>query len=113
MLRHTLHIGADLLPDGAAVMDATDARLAEAAVGLDGGDFKPVAELLTWTRKTAWWETRDRYVGWLAAQPARGWLDAWWDADPDNPDAALVRAEIAVRRAFADPAPARRAAALR
>src|SRR3954453_5771516 len=93
MLRHTSYIGADLPPDGAVLIDAPDARLAEAAVGLDGGDFKPVAELLTWTRETAWWETRDRYVGWLAARSARGWLDAWWDADPDNPDAALVRAE--------------------
>lgn len=113
MLRHTSYIGADLPPDEAMLLDAPDARLASAAEGLDGGDFKPVAELLSWTRETAWWETRDRYVGWLAAQPAGTWLDAWWDADPDNPDAALVRAEIAVRRAFAAPTVAERAAALR
>jgi hypothetical protein len=113
MLRHASSVGADLPPDGSVVVDAPDARLAEAAVGLDGGDFKPVAELLSWSRETAWWETRDRYAGWLAARPAPSWLDAWRDADPDNPDGALVRAEIAVRQAFADPAPARRAAALR
>lgn len=113
MLRHTSHIGADLPPDEAVLLDAPDARLAEAALGLDGGDFKPVAELLTWTRETAWWETRDRYTGWLASRASHGWLDAWRDADPDNSDAALIRAEIAVRRAFAAPTAAQRAAALR
>jgi hypothetical protein len=113
MLRHTSHIGADLPRDEAVRLDAPDARLAEATVGLDGGDFKPVAELLSWTRETAWWETRDRYVGWLAGRPSHGWLDAWWDADPDNHDAGLVRAEVAVRRAFAARTAADRVAALR
>jgi hypothetical protein len=122
MVRHTAHIGADLPPDEAVLLDAPDARLAAAAAGLEDGDFKPVAELLAWTRETAWWETRDRYVGWLAARqltvPAPGpggrdWLEAWHDADPDNPDALLVRAEIAVRHAFAAAAAAERGALLR
>jgi hypothetical protein len=52
MVRHTAHIGADLPPDEAVLLDAPDARLAAAAAGLEDGDFKPVAELLAWT---AWW----------------------------------------------------------
>jgi hypothetical protein len=110
MLRHTPHIGTDLPPDDAVRLDAPDERLAVAETGLDDADFKPVAELLEWSREAAWWEARDRWVEWLARQylaappscrSKRSWLDAWWDADPGNPDAAVVRAEIAVRQALA------------
>ncbi|MCW2874724.1 MAG: rane protein [Streptomyces oryziradicis] len=113
MMRHTPHIGADLPPDDTVRLDAPDERLAAASTGLQDGDFKPVSELLARTRETAWWEARDRYVGWLAEQhliaagrsgprdaPGRSWLDTWWDADPDDPDLALLHAEIAVRGAW-------------
>jgi hypothetical protein len=121
MLRHTPHIGADLPPDDAVLLDAPDERLASAASCLPAGDFKPVAELLGWTRDTAWWETRDRYVGWLAEHhlgdatggAATDWLEAWRDADPDSPDLALLSAEAAVRQAWRTPRAEHRAALLR
>lgn len=117
MLRHTPHIGADLPPDDAVLLDAPDERLAAASAHLDGGDFKPVAELLAWTRDAAWWETRDRYVAWLAEHHLTGggplWLRDWRDADPDSPDLAVVRAEAAVRQAWRAPGPARRTTLLR
>jgi len=113
MLRHTSHIGSDLAPDDTVRLDAPDELLAAASTGLLDGDFKPVSELLARTRETAWWEARDRHVGWLAEQhltaagtpgtreaSGRSWLDTWWDAAPDDPDLALLRAEIAVRGAW-------------
>jgi hypothetical protein len=116
ILRHTPHIGADLPPDDAVLLDAPDDRLASAASCLPAGDFKPVAELLAWTRDTAWWETRDRYVGWLADQhltDGSDWLEGWQDADPASPDLALLRAESAVRRAWLAADPGHRTALLR
>ncbi|WP_164836419.1 hypothetical protein [Actinacidiphila soli] len=115
MLRHVPHIGADLPPDDAVLLDAPDDRLAAATARLDDGDFKPVAELLAWTRDAAWWETRDRHVAWLAERHLEGgtWLREWLDADPDSPDVAVVRAEAAVRHAWRAPSAADRVALLR
>jgi hypothetical protein len=129
LARHAPYVGLALPPDDALVLDAPGERLASAAAGLPEGDFKPVAELLAWTREHAHWETRDRLVRWLAGNaldaaapvPAPGvppaglgaWLGAWLEAAPESPDAALLRAEAALRHTWRGPTPAERLSRLR
>ncbi|WP_158684378.1 hypothetical protein [Streptomyces sudanensis] len=94
-----------LPPDGSVLLDAPDDRLGPALVAAALGDHIPAAGLLAATRHAAEWEYRDRYVVRLAAF-ARGrgdWLTAWRAQAPEDPDALLVAAQLAVDRAWASP----------
>ncbi|NBM16286.1 hypothetical protein [Streptomyces sp. GC420] len=106
MLRHTPRLSAGLVPDDAVLLDAPDARLAPALVGAGRGEHRQAAELLAATREGAEWENRDRYVRRLAgfAYNRSDWLDRWRAAAPNDPDALLVGAQLAVRRAWESPA---------
>ncbi|MFF9317691.1 hypothetical protein ACF1BP_10600 [Streptomyces sp. NPDC014735] len=90
--------------DGAVLLDAPDERLSPALVAAAGA-YEPAAELLAATRDGAEWENRDRYLGRLVtfARSRDGWLTAWLAASPHDPDALLVKAELAVRRAWESP----------
>ncbi|MET7380066.1 hypothetical protein ABZT08_14840 [Streptomyces sp. NPDC005526] len=92
--------------DDEVLLDAPDDRLAPALVAAAQGDFGPAAGLLATTRARAEWEDRDRYALRLAAfaRSRAGWLDAWRAAAPDDPDALLVAAQLAVDRAWLSPA---------
>ncbi|MFF9649954.1 hypothetical protein [Streptomyces sp. NPDC014622] len=91
--------------DGAVLLDAPDERLSPALVAAAAGAYEPAAELLAATRDGAEWENRDRYLGRLVtfARSRDGWLTAWLAAAPHDPDALLVKAELAVRRAWESP----------
>lgn len=101
-LRHLPRVGADLPPDEAVVLDAPAAPLREALAEAGEGDFTVARDLLASTRRGARWERRDRWVAGLAeyALHRPGWLDAWLAEHPDDPDARLVRADLAVRQAW-------------
>ncbi|MEU3652612.1 hypothetical protein AB0E67_07135 [Streptomyces sp. NPDC032161] len=96
---------AGLTADGAVLLDAPDERLSPALVAAAVGAYEPAAELLAATRDGAEWENRDRYLGRLAtfARSRDGWLTAWLAAAPHDPDALLVKAELAVHRAWESP----------
>ncbi|WP_411293686.1 hypothetical protein [Streptomyces kunmingensis] len=106
MIRHTGVLAAGLPPDEEVLLDAPDERLAPALVAAGGGEYGPAAKVLAHTREAAEWENRDRYVRRLAAFAASRteWFDAWQDASPHDPDLLLVKAELAVDRAFGSPA---------
>ncbi|MFF5501724.1 hypothetical protein ACF1E9_01155 [Streptomyces roseolus] len=108
--RHAPRLAAGLTPDDDVLLDAPDGRLSPALVAAALGDPEPAAKLLATTRDAAEWEDRDRYVGRLAAFAYhRGeWLDRWREAAPRDPDALLVAAQLAVRRAWESPARAER-----
>ncbi|MFE7131487.1 hypothetical protein ACFVIM_11550 [Streptomyces sp. NPDC057638] len=110
MMRHTPRLADGLPPDDAVLLDAPDDRLAPALVAAALGDHEPAAKLLETTRGEADWENRDRYVTRLAAFAERrdAWLTAWAGAAPGDPDALVVVAELAVRRAWESPARAER-----
>uniref|UniRef100_A0AAU3H0R7 DUF4034 domain-containing protein n=1 Tax=Streptomyces sp. NBC_01401 TaxID=2903854 RepID=A0AAU3H0R7_9ACTN len=97
---------AGLPADDAVLLDAPDERLSPALVAAALGDFEPAAKLLATTRDAADWEIRDRTLARLVAF-ARGrddWLTYWLSAAPGDPDALLVKAALAVRRAWESPA---------
>ncbi|MFB7915011.1 hypothetical protein [Streptomyces sp. NPDC056061] len=96
---------AGLLADDAVLLDAPDERLSPALVAAALGEYEPAAKLLATTREDAEWENRDRYLGRLVvfARSRDGWLAAWLAAAPHDPDALLVKAELAVRRAWESP----------
>ncbi|MFD5752609.1 hypothetical protein [Streptomyces sp. NPDC127033] len=106
MVRHTPQLSAGLPPDHEVLLDAPDDRLGPALVSAALGEYEQAAKVLAATRETAAWEDRDRYVMRLAAfaHGRDGWLAAWLHAAPHDPDALLVRAELAVRRAWDSPA---------
>ncbi|MET9495264.1 hypothetical protein [Streptomyces sp. NPDC006552] len=106
MIRHTGALAAGLPPDDEILLDAPDERLAPALVAAGRGEYRAAAEVLAHTRERAEWENRDRYVLRLAAFAASRaeWFDAWQRAHPHDPDLLLVKAELAVGRAFASPA---------
>ncbi|MFF7975479.1 hypothetical protein [Streptomyces sp. NPDC007905] len=89
-----------------AVLDAPDERLSPALVAAGRGEYGAAAALLAATRAAAAWEDRDRYTKRLAAfaRARPEWFEEWRAADPDDPDAALVRAQLAVDRAWPSPA---------
>ncbi|MFC3576325.1 hypothetical protein ACFOZ0_24200 [Streptomyces yaanensis] len=98
---------ADGLPaDDEVLLDAPDERLAPALVAAGRGDYGPTAELLAATREAAEWEDRDRYVVRLAAfaRSRDEWFADWCAAAPNDPDALLVKAELAVARGWQSPA---------
>ncbi|MFF8385411.1 hypothetical protein [Streptomyces kanasensis] len=99
-----------LPPDGSVLLDAPDDRLGPALVAAALGNHIPAARLLAATRAAAEWEWRDRYAVRLAAfAHSRGdWLTQWRARTPDDPDALLVVAQLAVDRAWASPARAER-----
>jgi hypothetical protein len=110
MVRHTPLLAAGLPPDDSVLLDAPDERLAPALVSAALGGYERAAELLAATRESAQWENRDRYVMRLAAfaQGRDAWLTSWLRDAPKDPDALVVRAELAVRRAWESPARAER-----
>ncbi|MFG2560663.1 hypothetical protein [Streptomyces sp. NPDC048496] len=105
MIRHAPQLSAGLPADDAVLLDAPDERLSPALVAAALGEYEPAAKLLATTRDAAEWENRDRYLGRLAtfARHRDGWLTDWFDAAPHDPDALLVKAELAVRRAWESP----------
>ncbi|MFF9910980.1 hypothetical protein [Streptomyces sp. NPDC013457] len=106
MLRLAPRLDAALPPDDDVLLDAPDDRLAPALVAAALADPEPAAKLLATTRDAAEWEKRDRYVARLAtfAYSRDGWLAHWLAVSPRDPDALLVKAELAVRRAWESPA---------
>ncbi|WP_419723921.1 hypothetical protein [Streptomyces pratensis] len=106
MARHSSPLSAGLSADDAVLLDAPDERLSPALVAAALGDYEPAAKLLAVTRDAAEWEDRDRYLGRLVAfaRNRDGWLVDWLAASPRDPDALLVKAELAVRRAWESPA---------
>ncbi|MEV0035846.1 hypothetical protein [Streptomyces sp. NPDC050804] len=110
MVRHTPQLSAGLPPDDAVLLDAPDDRLGPALVSAALGEYEQAAKLLATTRESAEWENRDRYVMRLAAfaHGRDAWLTAWLRTAPRDPDALLVKAELAIRRAWESPARAER-----
>ncbi|MGW2019310.1 hypothetical protein [Streptomyces sp. NPDC001927] len=110
LVRHAPRLTAALPPDDDVLLDAPDERLAPALIAAALADPEPAAKLLATTRDGAEWEARDRYVARLAtfAYSRDEWLTHWLEATPRDPDALLVKAELAVRRAWESPARAER-----
>ncbi|MDI3422410.1 hypothetical protein [Streptomyces luteolus] len=106
MVRHAPRLAADLPDDDAVLLDAPDDRLAPALLAAGHGEYDAAAKLLAGTREGAEWENRDRYLLRLAtfAQARGDWFEAWQCAAPHDPDALLVKAELAVRHAWESPA---------
>ncbi|TQK43893.1 hypothetical protein FBY35_5370 [Streptomyces sp. SLBN-118] len=106
MIRHTPQLADGLAPEETVLLDAPDERLGPALVAAALGEYEPAAKLLATTRESAEWENRDRYVMRLAAfaYNREEWLTAWLSAAPRDPDAVVVKAELAVRRAWESPA---------
>ncbi|MFF1446875.1 hypothetical protein ACFVYF_01715 [Streptomyces sp. NPDC058274] len=106
MTRNTPRLAVGLPDDDEVLLDAPDERLAPALLAAGRGEYAPAAKLLTTTRESAEWENRDRYAMRLAtfARSRDEWLREWQDAAPHDPDALLVKAELAVRRGWESPA---------
>ncbi|WP_326767233.1 hypothetical protein OG978_24445 [Streptomyces sp. NBC_01591] len=102
VLRHSAAIGADLPPDEAVSVDAPDPALRAALASAADGDHGPARELLAGTREHTQWELRDGYVSRLAEAALHnpGWLDAWQAEHPEDPDAALTRADLRIHQAW-------------
>jgi hypothetical protein len=92
--------------DDEVLLDAPDERLGPVLVAAAQGAYGPAADLLAATRRQARWEDRDRYATRLAAfaRSRTEWLDTWRAAAPQDPDALLVAAQLAVDRAWPSPA---------
>ncbi|MGW1886505.1 hypothetical protein [Streptomyces sp. NPDC001970] len=103
LLRHGSAIGADLPPDEAVLLDEPPAPLRAVVTAATAGDHGPARELLAATRLGAEWERRSSSVGVLAESALHnpGWLDAWLDESPEDPDAMLVKADLSIHRAWA------------
>ncbi|MFJ9349634.1 hypothetical protein [Streptomyces sp. NPDC101237] len=101
-----LPVPGSLPADDEVFLDAPDERLAPTLVAAGRGEYGPAARLLAGTRAAAEWEARDRYVHRLAlfARSRAEWLGDWAQAAPDDPDLLLVRAQLAVDRAWPSPA---------
>lgn len=113
MIRHTPRLAATrqgLVPDDAVLLDAPDERLGPALVDAAAGEWGTAAQLLATTRESAEWENRDRYATRLAAfaRNRDEWLSSWLAAAPRDADALLLKAQLAVDRAWESPARAER-----
>jgi hypothetical protein len=88
------------------LLDAPDDQLAPALVAAGRGEYESAAKLLATTREAADWEDRDRYARRLAAfaRSRPEWAEDWHTSAPDDPDALLLRAQLAVDRCWASPA---------
>jgi hypothetical protein len=106
MVRNASRLAVGLPADDEVLLDAPDERLGPALVAAGRGEYAPAAKLLATTREAAEWENRDRYAQRLAsfARSRDEWLRDWQDDAPHDPDALLVRAELAVRRGWESPA---------
>ncbi|MER6128984.1 hypothetical protein ABT173_41795 [Streptomyces sp. NPDC001795] len=106
MVRHSSCLADGLPADDEVLLDAPDERLAPALVAAGRGDHGPAAKLLATTREAAEWEDRDRYVRRLAAfaRSRDEWFTHWCATAPHDPDALLVKAELAVTRCWESPA---------
>ncbi|MFD0020908.1 hypothetical protein [Streptomyces sp. NPDC058382] len=106
MIRHTPELSAGLPSDHAVMLDAPDERLSPALVAAALGEYEPAAKLLATTRDAAEWESRDRYLRRLVAfaRSRDGWLGDWLASSPHDPDALLVKAQLALLRAWESPA---------
>ncbi|WP_245607863.1 hypothetical protein [Streptomyces hokutonensis] len=106
MARNTSRLAAGLPADDEVLLDAPDDRLGPALVAAGRGEYGPAAELLATTRAAAEWEDRDRCTRRLAAfaRSRPEWLADWRAADPHDPDALLVGAQLAVDRCWESPA---------
>ncbi|MEV8313009.1 hypothetical protein AB0Q95_02455 [Streptomyces sp. NPDC059900] len=106
MVRNTPLLAAGMTPDDEVLLDAPDDRLGPALVAAGRGDYGPAAKLLAMTREDNEWENRDRYTTRLAAfaRSRPEWFDDWQCAAPHDPDALLVKAELAVVRGWESPA---------
>ncbi|MFJ6530255.1 hypothetical protein ACIQMZ_34000 [Streptomyces longwoodensis] len=102
MLRHFTATGEGLPPDGAVEVDAPDPALRAALSAARSGDWQPAADLMGRTRTARDWERRGQYSAGLAelALHHTGWLETWQQQRPDDPDVALVAAELAIDRAW-------------
>ncbi|QOV38968.1 hypothetical protein IM697_11620 [Streptomyces ferrugineus] len=92
--------------DDDVLLDAPDDRLGPALVAAGQGAYEPAAELLAATRRHAQWEHRDTYTLHLAAfaRSRPEWLQSWYATAPQDPDALLIRAQLAVDHAWRSPA---------
>ncbi|WP_434588575.1 hypothetical protein [Streptomyces sp. A5-4] len=110
MIRNTPELAAGLPSDDEVLLDAPDEQMGPTLVAAALGDYGPAAKLMAGTREAAEWENRDRYTTRLAtfAYNRQDWLDQWLAAAPRDPDALLVKAELAVLRAWESPARAER-----
>ncbi|GAA4784426.1 hypothetical protein [Streptomyces sanyensis] len=110
MIRHTPRLSDGLVPDASVLLDAPDDRLGPALVAAARGAYEGAASLLAATRVSAEWENRDRYVRRLSAfaRSRDGWLADWLASAPRDPDALLLKAQLAVDRAWVSPAHAER-----
>ncbi|MFE9993197.1 hypothetical protein [Streptomyces avermitilis] len=106
MARNSPRLAVGLPADDEVLLDAPDEHLAPALVAAGRGEYEPAAELLAGSREAAEWENRDRYTTRLAAfaRSRPEWLEEWRRDRPHDPDALLVRAELAVRRGWESPA---------
>lgn len=102
MLRHASVVGADLPPDESVVLDAPDEPMRSALEAARAGEHAPAAALLAATRLGSQWERRSVLVSRFAtaALDSHGWLDSWLAEEPDDPDAALVTAELRIHQAW-------------
>jgi hypothetical protein len=100
------HPAVGLPADAEVLLDAPDDHLGPALVAAGRGEYATAAELLAVTRLQARWESRDGYVLRLAAfaRSRPEWLQSWCAAAPHDPDALLVKAQLAVDRAWQSPA---------
>ncbi|MET7474534.1 hypothetical protein ABZT17_09250 [Streptomyces sp. NPDC005648] len=92
--------------DDEVLLDAPDDRLGPALVAAARGEYGPVSALLTGTRARGEWEYRDRYARRLTAfaRSRVEWLEQWYADTPHDPDVLLLRAQLAVDRAWDSPA---------
>lgn len=106
VIRHSPVLSTGLPADHAVLLDAPDERLSPALVAAAAGEYEPAAKLLATTRDGAEWERRDRYLRCLVAfaRNRGGWLGDWLAAAPRDPDALLVKAQLAVDHAWESPA---------
>ena len=106
MARNTPRLALGLPPDDEVLLDAPDEQLAPALVAAGRGEYEPAAKLLATSREAAEWENRDRHVMRLAAfaRCRPEWFEHWQATAPHDPDALLVKAELAVRRSWESPA---------
>jgi len=91
--------------DDEVFLDAPDEHLGPALVAAARGAYGPASRLLAGTRERGAWEDRDGYVLRLAAfaRSRPEWLRSWRAAAPDDPDALLVAAQLALDHAWPSP----------
>lgn len=101
-LEHGDDVAAALVPDDAVVIDAPPDEARPAIDAALDGRYEPAAELLRQQREQGAWEDRDVVVAGLGrrALAAPQWLDAWREAQPDDPDLAVVDARRLVEQAW-------------